>query len=57
MQWTDLKARLLAVGQAHLTGEPAENYIARSAAGPVPVAAVQFFLPWEATGSSLRSAR
>ena len=34
MQWTDLKARLLAVGQAHLTGEPAENYIARSAAGP-----------------------
>jgi len=34
MQWTDLKARLLAVGQAHLTGEPAEHYIARSAAGP-----------------------
>jgi biotin synthase-related radical SAM superfamily protein len=34
MQWTDLKARLLAVGQAHLTGEPAENYIARSTAGP-----------------------
>ena len=34
MQWTDLKARLLAVGQAHLIGEPAEHYIARSAAGP-----------------------
>jgi biotin synthase-related radical SAM superfamily protein len=34
MQWTDLKAQLLAVGQAHLTGEPAEQYIARSAAGP-----------------------
>ena len=34
MQWKDLKARLLAVGQAHLTGEPAEKYIARSAAGP-----------------------
>jgi biotin synthase-related radical SAM superfamily protein len=34
MQWTDLKARLLAVGQVQLTGEPAERYIARSAAGP-----------------------
>ena len=34
MQWTDLKARLLAVGQVRLTGEPAERYIARSAAGP-----------------------
>ena len=34
MQWTDLKARLLAVGQARLTGESAENYIARSTAGP-----------------------
>jgi len=34
MQWKDLKARLLAVGQVHLTGEPAEQYIARSAAGP-----------------------
>jgi biotin synthase-related radical SAM superfamily protein len=34
MQWKDLKARLLAVGQVRLTGEPAERYIARSAAGP-----------------------
>jgi biotin synthase-related radical SAM superfamily protein len=34
MQWTDLKARLLAVGQAQLTGEQADRYIARSAAGP-----------------------
>ena len=34
MQWKDLKARLLAVGQAHLTGEPADKYIARSTAGP-----------------------
>jgi biotin synthase-related radical SAM superfamily protein len=34
MQWKDLKARLLAVGQAHLTGETADKYIARSTAGP-----------------------
>ena len=34
MQWKDLKARLLAVGQAQMTGEPAEQYIARSTAGP-----------------------
>jgi biotin synthase-related radical SAM superfamily protein len=34
MQWKELKARLLAVGQVRLTGEPAEQYIARSAAGP-----------------------
>jgi biotin synthase-related radical SAM superfamily protein len=34
MQWKELKARLLAVGQAYLTGEPADKYIARSAAGP-----------------------
>jgi biotin synthase-related radical SAM superfamily protein len=34
MHWKDLKARLLAVGQARLTGEPAEQYIARSSAGP-----------------------
>jgi biotin synthase-related radical SAM superfamily protein len=34
MQWKDLKARLLAVGQANLTGEPADQYIARSTAGP-----------------------
>ncbi len=34
MQWKELKARLLAAGSAKLTGEPAEPYIARSAAGP-----------------------
>jgi biotin synthase-related radical SAM superfamily protein len=34
VQWKDLKAGLLAAGHAHLTGEPAENYIAHSTAGP-----------------------
>ena len=34
MQWSELKARLLSVGSARLTGEPADTYIARSAAGP-----------------------
>ncbi len=34
MQWKDLKARLLAAGQVRLTGEPAGQYISRSAAGP-----------------------
>ena len=34
MQWTELKARLLSAGSARLTGEPAEQYIARSTAGP-----------------------
>jgi MoaA/NifB/PqqE/SkfB family radical SAM enzyme len=34
MQWKELKARLLEVGLANLTGEPADRYIARSAAGP-----------------------
>ncbi len=34
MQWKELKARLLAAGQVRLTGEPAGQYIARSAAGP-----------------------
>ena len=34
MPWKDLKARLLAVGSVRLTGEPADRYIARSAAGP-----------------------
>ena len=34
MQWKELKARLLAVGAVNLTGEPAEQFIARSAAGP-----------------------
>jgi len=34
MQWKELKARLLSHGSAKLTGEPAENYFARSTAGP-----------------------
>ncbi len=34
MQWKELKTRLLAVGQVRLTGQPAGQYIARSAAGP-----------------------
>ncbi len=34
MQWKDLKARLLSAGSARVTGEPAEQYIARSIAGP-----------------------
>ena len=34
MQWKALKARLLAAGTASLSGEPAEQFIARSAAGP-----------------------
>ncbi len=34
MQWKDVKARLLAAGSARLTGEPADTFIARSAAGP-----------------------
>jgi len=34
MQWKDLKAKLLAAGPVKLTGEPADAYIARSAAGP-----------------------
>jgi biotin synthase-related radical SAM superfamily protein len=34
MQWTDLKARLLSAGSARISGEPAEQYIARSTAGP-----------------------
>jgi biotin synthase-related radical SAM superfamily protein len=34
MQWKDLKARLLSVGQVHLIGKPADQYIARSTAGP-----------------------
>jgi len=34
MQWKDLKARLLGVGTVSLSGEPAEQFIARSAAGP-----------------------
>ena len=34
MQWLELKARLLAEGSANLTGEPADRFIARSAAGP-----------------------
>jgi biotin synthase-related radical SAM superfamily protein len=34
MEWTRLKAKLLQDGSARLTGEPAEIYISRSAAGP-----------------------
>jgi biotin synthase-related radical SAM superfamily protein len=34
MRWQDIKAELLAAGSARLTGEPADIYIARSAAGP-----------------------
>jgi biotin synthase-related radical SAM superfamily protein len=34
MQWKDLKARLLSAGGVSLRGEPAEQFIARSAAGP-----------------------
>ena len=34
MQWKDIKARLLEIGSANLTGEPADRFIARSAAGP-----------------------
>lgn len=34
MQWKELKARLLAGGSARLIGEPADQYIARSTAGP-----------------------
>jgi biotin synthase-related radical SAM superfamily protein len=34
MQWKELKSRLLAAGTVSLSGEPAEQFIARSAAGP-----------------------
>jgi biotin synthase-related radical SAM superfamily protein len=34
MQWKELKARLLAAGTVSLSGEPADQFIARSAAGP-----------------------
>jgi biotin synthase-related radical SAM superfamily protein len=34
VQWKELKARLLEAGSARLNGEPAEPYVARSAAGP-----------------------
>jgi len=34
MQWKELKARLLEIGSANLTGESADRFIARSAAGP-----------------------
>lgn len=33
-QWVDLKARLLAIGIAQVTGEPIEEYVTRSTAGP-----------------------
>jgi biotin synthase-related radical SAM superfamily protein len=34
VRWIDLKARLLETGTARLSGEPADQYIARSTAGP-----------------------
>ena len=34
MQWEELKARLLEAGSARLSGEPADEYIAKSTAGP-----------------------
>jgi len=34
MQWKELKARLLSAGAVSLIGEPADQFIARSAAGP-----------------------
>jgi biotin synthase-related radical SAM superfamily protein len=34
MQWKELKGRLLAAGSVRLIGEPADPFIARSAAGP-----------------------
>lgn len=34
MQWKELKSRLLEAGSARLSGEPADRFIARSAAGP-----------------------
>jgi biotin synthase-related radical SAM superfamily protein len=34
MRWKELKAQVLATGSARLSGEPADRYIARSAAGP-----------------------
>ena len=34
MQWNELKARLLSAGSARISGEPADDYIAKSSAGP-----------------------
>ncbi len=34
MQWKELKSRLLEAGSVNVIGEPADRYIARSAAGP-----------------------
>ncbi|WP_332449016.1 radical SAM protein [Methanoculleus sp.] len=34
MEWIRLKARLLEAGAARLSGEPADEYVSRSAAGP-----------------------
>jgi biotin synthase-related radical SAM superfamily protein len=34
MQWNELKARLLSAGTARISGEPADEYIATSSAGP-----------------------
>jgi len=34
MRWIDVKARLLEAGSARISGEPADDYIAKSTAGP-----------------------
>jgi biotin synthase-related radical SAM superfamily protein len=34
MQWKDLKASLLSAGSARMSGEPADDFIAKSTAGP-----------------------
>ncbi|MGD0535706.1 MAG: radical SAM protein [Methanoregula sp.] len=34
MQWKDLKARLLSAGSARISGEPVDDFIAKSTAGP-----------------------
>lgn len=34
MQWQDLKAQLLEIGSARLSGEPADDFTAKSTAGP-----------------------
>jgi hypothetical protein len=51
--WTELKARLLHAGTTHLTGVSADDYIARSRAGPGQERLVRYFFAWMATGSGL----
>ena len=52
MQWKDLKARLLAVGQAHLTENQQRSISPDLLQDLVQVVAVRFFLPWEAIASN-----